>query len=121
MFSVKVKDHIMIAHSLPDPFFGPAANLHGATYVVEAIFKRKQLDEHQVVIDIGKATELLQEALKPLAYQNLDEVEFFKGKLTTTEFLAFYIHQEIKKHLSEKYQLKIVLNESHVAAATYED
>lgn len=112
----------MIAHSLPHPFFGPAQNMHGATYVVDAEFKSAKLDEHNVVMDIGFAHEVVKKALAPLAYQNLDEKEEFKGVLTTTEFLAKYIHQQISQSVVAQFQghLKITLGESHVAWASYE-
>ena len=87
MFAVEVRDRIMIAHSLPDPFFGPAAKMHGATFVVDVAFFRETLTKQNVVVDIGAALDVLNKTLKPLAYQNLDELPQFKGKLTTTEFL----------------------------------
>lgn len=120
MYSVTVKEHIMIAHSLPDPFFGPAQNMHGATYVVEADFKSKELNPQNVVLDIGLAHDILKEVLQPLAYQNLDELPVFNGKLTTTEFLARYIHDEVKSKLDQNISLKITLHESHIASAAYE-
>lgn len=120
MFTVTVKDHIMIAHSLPDPYFGPAANMHGATYVVEATFKSNRLNDKNVVIDIGEASELTKSVLSELAYKNLDELPQFKGILTTTEYLAKYIHDEIRKSLKEPLGLRIELLESHVASAAYE-
>ena len=122
MFTVQIRDHIMIAHSLPHPFFGPAQNMHGATYVVDAIFKSKELDPHNVVIDIGRAHDVLKETLAPLGYQNLDELDIFKGKLTTTEFLAQYIHDQLKIKLKDEFEgsIKIVLGESHIAWASYE-
>ena len=120
MFTVTVKDHIMIAHSLPDPYFGPAANMHGATYVVEATFKSNRLNDKNVVIDIGEASELTKSVLSELAYKNLDELPQFKGMLTTTEYLAKYIHDEIRKSLQEPLGLRIELLESHVASAAYE-
>ena len=122
MFTVKIREHIMIAHSLPSPAFGPAQNMHGATYVVDAEFKSKKLDENNIVMDIGIAMDVLKEALRPLAYQNLDELPQFKGKLTTTEFLAKHIHQEISKQVKTNFKgkLKVTLGESHVAWASYE-
>ena len=121
MYSVTVKDHFMVAHSLPDPFFGPAQHMHGATLHVEATFLRETLTSKNVVIDIGEASEILKKTLEPLTYQNLDELDDFKGKLTTTEFLANYIHQEMRKKLSEDIKLKVVLHESAQASASYED
>ncbi|MFN3869452.1 MAG: 6-pyruvoyl trahydropterin synthase family protein [Hyphomicrobiaceae bacterium] len=96
MFAVEVRDRIMIAHSLPDPFFGPAQNMHGATFVVDVAFMRETLTKQNVVVDIGAALDVLSKTLKPLAYQNLDEIAEFKGKLTTTEFLAQHIFGKIK-------------------------
>ena len=121
MFTVKVKEHIMIAHSLPDPFFGPAQHMHGATYVTEVTFMRPQLNDKNVVIDIGEASAITKSVLDELNYQNLDELPQFAGKLTTTEFLAHYIHTRIKEQLSEKLRMRVELLESHVASASYED
>lgn len=121
MYSVKVKDHIMIAHSLPDPFFGPASNMHGATYVVTATFKNENLGSKNVVIDIGKAHTILKNVLDQFAYKNLDELPQFKGILTTTEFLAAYIHKNVKQQIDSHLRLKIELEESHIASASYED
>lgn len=91
MFAVEVRDRIMIAHSLPDPFFGPAQNMHGATFIVDVAFFRESLTRQNVVVDIGAALEVLNKTLKPLAYQNLDAIPAFKGKLTTTEFLCRHV------------------------------
>ena len=121
MYTVKVKDHIMIAHSLPDAYFGPAANIHGATYVVEVSFLSPKLNDKNVVIDIGEATDITHQVLGELAYQNLDEMDQFKGVLTTTEFLANYIHGKIKSQLTEELRLRVELLESHVASASFED
>jgi 6-pyruvoyl-tetrahydropterin synthase len=122
MYTVKVRDHVMVAHSLKNEVFGPAQNLHGATYIVDAEFQCDTLDEHNIVIDIGLATQLLKQVLVPLNYQNLDNVDIFNGKLTTTEFLAFFIHQEIAKAVASSFtgNLKVTLGESHVAWASYE-
>ncbi|MCB1514893.1 MAG: 6-carboxytetrahydropterin synthase [Hyphomicrobiaceae bacterium] len=95
MFAVEVRDRIMIAHSLPDPFFGPAQNMHGATFVVDVAFMREELTKQNVVVDIGAALDVLNKTLKPLAYQNLDALPQFKGKLTTTEFLARYVFDKM--------------------------
>jgi len=121
MFTVKIREHIMIAHSLPSPVFGPAQNMHGATYVVDAAFRSPQLDANNIVIDIGLATQILKDVLKELAYQNLDELPQFAGKLTTTEFLAHYIHSQMGKALQGTFNgdLEITLGESHVAWAGY--
>jgi 6-pyruvoyl-tetrahydropterin synthase len=91
MFAVEVRDRIMIAHSLPDPFFGPAQHMHGATFVVDVAFYREKLTQQNVVVDIGAALDVLGRTLKPLAYKNLDTISEFKGKLTTTEFLCRHI------------------------------
>jgi len=122
MYSVTIRDHMMIAHSLKSDAFGPAQNLHGATYVVDAEFKTESLDENNIVIDIDIATKVLQQALKPLKYQNLDDLEQFQAKLTTTEFLARYVHDVISNEMKDRFQgsLKITLGESHVAWAAYE-
>ena len=122
MYTVKVRDHVMVAHSLKNEAFGPAQNLHGSTYIVDAEFQCATLDEHNVVIDIDLATRILKTVLSPINYQNLDEVEIFKNKLTTTEFLAYFVHQEIAKALAGSFtgNLKITLGESHVAWASYE-
>ena len=121
MYTVKIRQHIMIAHSLKSPTFGPAQNLHGATYVVDAQFQAKKLDKDNIVIDIDKAMTVLKKVLQPLSYQNLDELPQFKDVLTTTEYLAFYIHQEIAKEVKAYFKgsLKITLGESHVAWAAY--
>ncbi len=122
MFSVAVKDHIMIAHSFQGEIFGPAQKLHGATYIVTAAFKVPELDKDGLVIDIGQAIAILKEVLEPLNYQNLDTLEQFKGINTTTEYMAYYIHQQISKQVSSffKGSLKITLEESHIAWGSYE-
>jgi len=121
MYTVTVRDHMMIAHSLPDPFFGPAQQMHGATYVVDAEFSAPDVDQHNVVVDIGAATDTLKKVLQELNYKNLDELPQFKGHLTTTEFLAKYLHGRMRKLMTVPGTLKITLNESHVAAAAYSD
>ncbi|MGF1623930.1 MAG: 6-pyruvoyl tetrahydropterin synthase family protein [Alphaproteobacteria bacterium] len=129
MFTVEVRDHIMIAHSLPRPFFGPAQNLHGATFVVDVAFLAEQLNQYNVVVDIGRAHEVLKEVLQPLGYANLDAVPELEGELTTTEFLCRYIHDRIAEaardgRLGDGGEalsgLRVTLNESHVAKASYE-
>lgn len=95
MYAVEVRDRIMIAHSLPDPFFGPAQHMHGATFVVDVAFFRDELTAQNVVVDIGAALDVLGKTLKPLAYKNLDEIAAFNGKLTTTEFLCRYIFDAV--------------------------
>ena len=88
MYAVEVRDHVMIAHSLPDPVFGPAQGLHGATYVVDAAFFAETLDAHGIVVDIGQATAELAAALAPLRYANLDALPAFAGRITTTEVIC---------------------------------
>ncbi len=129
MFAVEVRDHIMIAHSLDRPAFGSARGLHGATFTVDAAFFAEGLDEDGLVIDIGLATQILKRVLEPLNYQNLDEIGTFKGKVTTTEFLAKHVHDEVAGAIaagrlgeggSRLRKLRITLHESHVARAWYE-
>ncbi|WP_299111720.1 6-carboxytetrahydropterin synthase [uncultured Winogradskyella sp.] len=121
MYTVKVRNSIMIAHSLPHPFFGPAQNMHGATYVVDVTFYSKDIDAHNVVIDIGKAKEVTSEVLSHLNYKNLDELPQFKDKLTTTEFMAKYIHDSIKEKVNAFFegQISVCLGETHDAWASY--
>ena len=129
MFTVEVRDHIMIAHSFRGAVFGPAQAMHGATFVIDAAFIADTLDPNGIVIDIGRALDALKEVLKPLNYKNLDEVPEFKGKNTTTEFLTKYIFDRLAHHAREGdlgrdgHELKairITISESHVARATYE-
>lgn len=129
MYSVTVRDHIMIAHSFQGEVFGPAQRLHGATYVVEATFRRRELDENGLVVDIGRAGEVLREILQELDYQNLDEVPEFEGQNTTTEFLARIIFDRLAEGVrsgrlgeeaGEIATLEVILRESHVAWAGYE-
>ena len=121
MFTVRIRQHIMIAHSLKSPAFGPAQQLHGATYIVDASFIAKKLDKNNIVIDIDKATQVLKKVLSPLNYQNLDDLPQFKVHLTTTEFVARYIHKCICDEVRSYFKgtLKITLEESHVAWASY--
>src|SRR5680860_1704158 len=121
MYSVTVRDHIMIAHSLKNPVFGPAQNVHGATYVVDVEFLANALNENSIVLDIGEAQEKLKEVLTELNYQNLDEHPFFKDNLSTTEMIAKYIHDRIKQSIIESFKgtIKITLGESPSAWASY--
>jgi 6-pyruvoyl-tetrahydropterin synthase len=122
MFSVTVRDHMMIAHSFRGEVFGPAQRLHGATYVVDATFKRTALDADNLVVDIGRAAEQLRSVLAELSYRNLDDEPDFAGVNTSTEALA----QVIADRLAERAQgwgldgLVVTLHESHVAWASYE-
>lgn len=129
MFSVEVRDRIMIAHSLPDPFFGPAQNMHGATFVVDVAFFRPELTKQNVVVDIGAALDVLKAVLQPLAYRNLDDVPQFAGILTTTEFLAKYIFDAVAKAAREGAlgedgtglaRIRVTLHETDLARASFE-
>jgi len=128
MFAVEVRDHIMIAHSLPSPVFGPAQGMHGATFTVDAAFFTEGLDGDGLVVDIGIATEMLAEALAPLRYANLDEVPEFAGKITTTEFLCGQIWQVLAREArsgrlndgGRLKRLRVTLHESHLARGWYE-
>lgn len=129
MFAVEVRDHIMIAHSLPRPVFGPAQGMHGATFVVDAAFFTRDLDEDGLAVDIGAATTVLGEVLQPLNYQNLDTLPVFAGKVTTTEVIAKHIFDALAAAISEKKlgpgshricRLKVTLHESHAARGWYE-
>ncbi|MBK5926584.1 6-pyruvoyl trahydropterin synthase family protein [Rhodobaculum claviforme] len=128
MFAVEVRDHIMIAHSLPSPVFGPAQGMHGATFTVDAAFFTESLDDNGLVVDIGLATEALAEVLAPLRYANLDEVPAFKGRITTTEFLCGHIWEAMavaarSGRMNDGGRLKrlrITLHESHLARGWYE-
>jgi 6-pyruvoyl-tetrahydropterin synthase len=129
LFSVEVRDHIMIAHSFRGAMFGPAQALHGATFVVDAAFFAESLDPNGVVIDIGRAHETLKAALAPLNYRNLDELSHFKGVNTTTEFLTKHIYDQLAKAARgdqlgrpgrELKAIRVTLGESHVAWASYE-
>jgi 6-pyruvoyl-tetrahydropterin synthase len=127
MFAVEVRDHIMIAHSLPGEVFGPAQKMHGATFVVDVAFFRDALDPDNIVVDIGRATETLKAILAPINYANLDEHAPFQGKgATTTEFLSHHIWTEMAAaikaghlgpHAPGLNRLRVTLNESHVARA----
>ena len=129
MFSVTVRDHVMIAHSFRGEVFGPAQRLHGATYVVDATFRRPELDADDLVVDIGAATAELGSVLGELNYRNLDEEPAFAGRNTSTELLA----RVVADRLAERAQagalgptargltgITVTLHESHVAWATYE-
>ena len=129
MYSVEVRDRIMIAHSLPDPFFGPAQNMHGATFVVDVAFFREKLTEQNVVVDIGAALSVLSATLKPLAYQNLDVLPQFKGTLTTTEFLCKYVFDAIAEAAASGAlgedgktlaKIRVTLSETDLARASFE-
>jgi 6-pyruvoyl-tetrahydropterin synthase len=129
MYAVEVRDRIMVAHSLPDPFFGPAQGLHGATFVVDVAFYREKLTAQNVVVDIGAALEVLGKALKPLSYQNLDSLPQFAGSLTTTEFLCRYVFEAMARAArdgalgadgKELHKIKVTLHETDLARASFE-
>lgn len=122
MFTVKVRDHFLVSHSLAKAAFGPAQQLHGTTYLVDVTFMCTVLDENNVVIEMSEAQTLLKSILDPLDYQNLDEMHIFKGKLTTTEYLAFFIHQELAKALASTFtgKIKVSLGEGTNSWASYE-
>jgi 6-pyruvoyltetrahydropterin/6-carboxytetrahydropterin synthase len=129
MYSVTVRDHFMIAHSFKGEIFGPAQNLHGATYVVDVEFKRVELDNDALVVDIGAALQALRVVLAELNYRNLDEDSAFEGRNTTTEFLARLIFERIAAEIEAGAlgegahgltALRVTLHESHVASASYD-
>lgn len=129
MFSVTVRDHVMIAHSFRGELFGPAQRLHGATFVIDVEFRSPRLCASGVVVDIGRAMDALKSVLDPMRYQNLDEDSTLKGKNTTTEYLAQVVFERMKGCI-ERGELgegsdaltamKVTLHESHVAWAAYE-
>lgn len=129
MYTVSVRDHFMIAHSFDGEVFGPAQSLHGATYVVDVEFRAAQLGDDGIVVDIGLAGKLLKSVLGELNYRNLDEAGEFKGKNTSTEFLARVVFDRIVERIAagelgrdgdELVSLRVVLHESHIAWAAYE-
>ena len=129
MFSVCVRDHFMIAHSFRGEVFGPAERLHGATYVVDVEFKREELDGDGIVVDIGRASDALRQVLAALNFRNLDDEPLFRGRNTTTEFLAFTIFERMAAEIGAGAlgaqaagltALRVTLHESHVAWAAYE-
>ena len=129
MYSVSVRDHFMIAHSFRGAVFGPAQRLHGATYVVDVEFRRASLDESGMVVDIGRAGEVLRATLGELNYRNLDDEPAFTGRNTTTEFLARVIFDRIVAAIGRGElgdgaravdSIRVTLHESHVASAGFE-
>ncbi len=130
MFTVGVRDHVMIAHSFRGEVFGPAQRLHGATFVVAVEFRCAAIDANGIVVDIGRAHEQLKAALAELNYRNLDELPAFAGRNTTTEFLARHILGRVRDAIKagrlgpggeNVTGLKVTLRESHVAWASFED
>ena len=128
MYSITVRNNILIAHSLPGEVFGPAQNMHGATYIVDAEFYAKEINKYNIIMDLGVVTEILSDVLKFYSYKNLDEVEEFKNIITSTEFLTKDIFDRICAKLQKDYiedfnklhKIKIILTESNVAWASYE-
>jgi 6-pyruvoyl-tetrahydropterin synthase len=122
VFSVTVRDHMMVAHSFSGEVFGPAQRLHGATFVVDATFRRAELDEDGIVVDIGRASEQLHEVLSELNYRNLDDEEAFAGMNTSTEALARVVADRLAECMAADGldALVVTLHESHVAWASYE-
>ena len=129
MYAVEVRDHIMVAHSLKGDVFGPAQKLHGATFVVDVAFFRKELGADGIVVDIGLALEALKAALHPLNYANLDDLPEFAGVVTTTEVLSRHIFGlmaaaakdgRLGPHAAGLDSIRVTLGESHIARAWYE-
>jgi 6-pyruvoyl-tetrahydropterin synthase len=128
MFSLTVRDHMMIAHSFNGDIFGPAQGLHGATYVVDVTFEREALDGDDLIVDIGLASQVLSEVIAEFNMKNLDDIEEFAGRNTTTEFMAATvfdrmaaaIHQgRLGKTGSGLCAMKVTLGESHIAWASF--
>ncbi|WP_258804844.1 6-pyruvoyl trahydropterin synthase family protein [Pseudarthrobacter sp. NS4] len=125
MFSLTVRRHFMIAHSLPHEAFGPAQALHGATFVAEVAFRRRTLNDHAIVLDIGAAGTMIEEVLAGLNYRNLDEHPDFAGKLSTTEALALYIAESVAEKIKNDDDgrdlegIDVTLRENPDAWATY--
>ena len=129
MYSVTVRDHMMIAHSLKGQVFGPAQRLHGATYVVDVELTRTDLSADGIVVDIGRAGEALHRVLADLNYRNLDELPALAGRVTTTEFLARVVfdglvaalrRDEMGPGAAGVERIRVTLHESHVASASSE-
>ena len=129
MYAVEVREHIMIAHSFKGELFGPAQNLHGATFVVDVAFFREELTSDAVVVDIGRAHDALKATLAPLNYQNLDALPQFEGRQTTTEFLSRHIFDAMAAAARSGAlgpggdgiaKIRVTLHESHVARAWFE-
>src|SRR5688572_11260533 len=129
MYSITVRDHFMIAHSFTGDVFGPARRLHGATYIVDVEFRRPALGSDGIVVDIGRASEALRSVLAGLNFRNLDEEPSFRGRNTTTEFLARVVfdrivaaiaHGELGDDARAIASVRVTLHESHIASASYE-
>ncbi|MSO72302.1 MAG: 6-carboxytetrahydropterin synthase [Rhodospirillaceae bacterium] len=129
MYAVEVRDHVMIAHSIKGEVFGPAQRLHGATYVIDVCFMRRELDENDIVVDIGLATDTVKEVLAAINFSNLDEHPEFLGRRSTTEVVARWVFDKLQAAIAAGKlgpaarglaRLKITLHESHTALASYE-
>ena len=129
MYSVSVRSHMMIAHSLTGAVFGPAQRLHGATYVVDVEFRRSELDADGLVVDIGRASEVLHAVLSDFNYRNLDDHPGFDGRNTTTEFLARVVFDRVAEAVRRGdlgagtrgiESVRVTLHESHLASAAFE-
>lgn len=128
MFGVTVRDHMMVAHSFRGEVFGPAQQLHGATFVVDAIFRGEALDADGILVDIGRATEVLKAVVGELSYRNLDDEPAFAGTNTTTEVLARHVADRLAEQVAAGAMgaaehvsgIVVTLHESHVAWASYE-
>ena len=129
MFAVEIRDHVMIAHSFRGDVFGPAQALHGATFVVDAAFIADALDANGIVVDIGRAHDVLKATLQPLNYKNLDDIAEFRGVNTTTEVICKHVFDKLAdaaragrlgRDARELKAIRITISESHVARAWYE-
>jgi 6-pyruvoyltetrahydropterin/6-carboxytetrahydropterin synthase len=129
MYTVLVRDHMMIAHSFKGEVFGPAQRLHGATYVVDVEFRRRDVDADGIVVDIGRATDTLKQVLAGLNFRNLDDIPEFAGRNTTTEFLARVVferiaaairHGQLGSGATDIESIRVTLHESHIASASFE-
>lgn len=134
MYSLEIRDHVMIAHSFVGEVFGPAQKLHGATYVIDVCFFRPELDRHDIVVDIGLAHEVIKDVLGRINYRNLDEHPDFQGRRSTTEAVARWVFEEVRNAMKAGRlgpdalppsgggieRIRITLHESHVARASYE-
>lgn len=129
MYTLTVRDHFMIAHSFSGEIFGPARNMHGATYIVDASFQRPRLDDDDLIVDIGLASQVLKEVLAEFNFKNLDQIEAFQGRNTTTEFMAGIVFDRLADAIEQGRlgptgegltRLKVSLKESHLAWASYE-
>jgi 6-pyruvoyltetrahydropterin/6-carboxytetrahydropterin synthase len=129
MYSITVRDHMMIAHSFKGQVFGPAQRLHGATYVVDVELTRLNLDADGIVVDIGRAGDVLRRVLADLNYRNLDEIPAFAGRNTTTEMLARVVFDGLVAAVARGdlgpggtalERIRVTLHESHIASASFE-